>query len=386
MIKKAVVVGLVLALWGCSSSIKPPPKTPVPLVAIDDVQVVLNPIFATKLSVSGLGQSRALHAKDTPALQVAADEKQYIVANALGKVEAYDAGQTLWSVNLGEPIVSGVSYDKAGQIVLVGTRLGNMIALDSQTGSIRWKQSLESTSLAPALVAGNRVLISANNGIIYGLNLQNGTIIWRFNTQNPMMSVRGTATPLRLDGATALFGTADGRIHALSIDQGRPLWTRRIGVGLGGASLSLTDVDGTPLVVDNQLYATSVSGHFMGFDMTTGRTLFTVRDFATIHPVVYQQGILMGVSTDGIVYGFNTQTGEKLWQNNALQYRKPTAPVVFGRFVAIGDFEGVIHLFSKEGDVVGRTAIAGKNRIVSLDVQNEKLIAQTHKGDVVAWQ
>lgn len=387
--KKLFFTSLVcaLALAGCSKAVKPESKKPVALVAIDQQQAKLTPVFVTNLPSSRkFSRQDKLHKKDIPALEVASDDSHLFAAATSGAVEGFEFGKKLWSVNVGEPITSGVAYDRFAQVVLVGTRLGRIVALDAQTGSVRWEQKLGATSIAPALIAGNRVLISANDGVIYGLNLQNGTQIWQFNTQNPAISVRGIAKPLRLDGSTALFGTADGRIHALEIDQGKPLWTRRIGVAIGGSDVGrMSDVDGTPLVVGNYLYVTSFSGNFMGFDMSTGRTLFTIRDFASTHAVAYQNGILAGVDTTGMVHGFN-RMGGRVWQNNALKHRKPTAPVVFGNFFAVGDLEGFVHLFDKEGNLVARTAIKGKNPIISLAVQNGRLIAQTSTGDIVAWE
>lgn len=387
--KKTIIIGMVsaLAVAGCSKSAKPESKKPVPLVAIDKQAVKLTPVFVADLpNASKFSRQDTLHKKDLLALQVASDDTHLFAAATSGAVEGFELGKKLWSVNVGEPIVSGVAYDKFSRVAFVGTRSGRLLALDTETGSVRWEQKLPTITTAPALIAGNRVLVSGNDGLIYGLNLQNGTPIWQFSTQNPAISVRGTAKPLRLDGETALFGMADGRIHALDIDQGKPLWTRRIGVAIGGNDVGrMSDVDGTPLVVGNQLYVTSFSGNFVGFDMSTGRTLFTVRDFASVHPVAYQNGVLAGVDTTGMVHGFN-RMGGRVWQNNALKYRKPTASVVFGGFFAVGDLEGFVHLFDKDGNLVARTAIKGKNPIVSLDVQNNRLIAQTNTGEIVAWE
>lgn len=391
MTKKLLLVGMMsaLAMVGCSSkTTKPESKKPVKLVEIDRPMAVLSPVFYADLSRVGLfSRQDKLHKKDIPDLQVAIDDTHLLGASALGVVEAYERGSRVWSIHVGEPIVSGVAYDKASQIAIVGTRSGRIVALDAQTGSIRWEQKLKATTLAPALIAGNRVLLSANDGIVYGLNLQNGSQIWQFSTQNPNISMRGTAKPLRLDGSTALFGTADGRIHALLIDQGKPLWTRRIGVSLGGNDASrMSDVDGMPLVVDSHLYVTSVSGSLMGFDMSTGRTLFTVRDFASTVSVAHQDGVLIGVDTEGMMHGFHAQTGVRLWENNALKFRKPTSPVAIGRFVAVGDLEGVVHLFTKEGNLVGRTVIKGKDPIVSLVAHGNRLSAQTATGGIAVWQ
>lgn len=192
---------------------------------------------------------------------------------------------------------------------------------------------------------------------------------------------------MRLDGNSALFATADGRIHAVASDSGTPLWTRRVGVAVGGSDVGrMSDIDGTPLVVGNQLYVTSYSGNFAGFDMSTGRTLFTVRDFPTSRAVAHLNGVLVGADTGGIVQGFNAQTGERLWRNNALTHRKPSNPVAIGNFVAVGDYEGVVHLFNATGDLVGRAQSRDKGQITSLQAIGNRLYAQTATGQAMVWQ
>lgn len=383
----AVGVAASLAVVGCTRGIEPPSRKPVALVPLAQSQASLQPIFSTQ-AISGGRFGRSSRSSDEMLdLQMGVAEDTIIVASSAGVVQAFASGQPAWRVSLDEPIVSGVAFDASSQTALVGTRSGQIVALDGETGAIRWRQTLGASVLTPALIAGNRVLLSANNGILYGLNLQSGAIIWQFSTQKPNISVRGAAKPLRLDANTALFGTADGRIHAVSGDSGRPLWTRRVGVAVGGSDVGrMSDVDGTPLVVGNHLYVTSYSGNLVGFDMATGQVLFAVRDFSSIHPVAHQNGQLVGADSDGMIYGFDATTGERLWQNNALKFRKPSAPVQIGNYVAFGDYEGVVHLFNQAGDIVARTQLAGKGQIVSLQASQNRLYAQSADGQATVWQ
>ncbi len=374
-----------LSLAGCGKTTKSESKKPAKLVQVESVQAQFSPIFSVELPSAGKLKHRGVAKKDILRLQVAGDNQFLLAASSSGIVSAYQAGQLAWSADVGEAIVSGVAYDASGQVVVVGTRSGKIIALDSQTGEQRWTQNLGATSLAPALIAGNRVLVSANNGVIYGLNLRTGANVWQFTTQLPNVSVRGMAKPLRLDGSTAVFGTSNGRIHALSIDKGQPLWTRRVGVAIGGSDVGrMSDVDGTPLAVGSYLYVTSFSGNLSGFDMSTGQTMFTVRDFPSVHSVAYQNQTLIGVDIDGVVRGFDALTGGTVWTSDALKYRKLSNPVSVGNYVAIGDYEGVVHLFDSAGAIVGRTKTKG--RVVSLQAQGNELYAQTQEGQVVVWQ
>lgn len=371
---KIITLALVaaLAVAGCNKSISPAPKIPAKLIDIANPQVALQAIFNANV------------AKHSYPLQVALHGESMIVASG-STVQMLNYAGSVWSVNIGETIVAGVALDKASQTAIVTTRQGKIVAINSSTGDILWQQSLKATVLTPALIVGNRVLLSANDGVIYGLNLQSGALIWQYATQSPDISVRGTAKPLHLDDDTAIFAMADGRIYALLIDSGQALWTRRIGVATGGSDIGrMADSDGTPLVAGRYLYATSYSGQLAGFDMATGRTMFLVHELATTKPVALLQGVLFGVDKEGMVMGFDATTGEKLWQSDALKFRNPSNPVSIGDYIAIGDYQGVVHLLNKNGELVGRGATKGA--ISNLQSHHNKLYTQTQSGQVTIWQ
>ncbi len=373
-----------LLLSACNKGIDPDPRTPVKLIQVSQPEATLTQVFAANLQQDKNVLKRIGTANAN--LQVAITDGGLLAANG-STVQLLGANGVIWRTNVGEVISSGVGFDEASQTAIVTTEKGNVIALDATTGSQRWQSALKTVVLAPAVIAGNRVLLSANDGVLYGLNLQSGATVWQYTTQSPNISVRGTAMPLRLDADTAVFATADGRIHALMIDSGKVAWTRRVGAAVGGNDIGrMSDVDGVPYVHGNRLYVTSYSGQFVAFDMSTGRTMFVERDFSTTKSITMLSGTAIGVDTDGMVYGFNAESGAKLWQNNALKFRKPSNPVSIGRYVAIGDYEGVVHLFNQSGDLIGRTDGKNKGQIISLQAKNDRLYAQTSQGQVLVWQ
>lgn len=369
-----------VTLAGCQHSIAVQ-KIPTPLTQIDAPKATLAQIFKASLYRSATDN---IAQKDRVDLQVAVDDDLMIVASHSGVVQGFKNGVPLWQVFVGEPIVSGVGYDQSTQVIIVTTRLGKVMALDAKTGALYWQRQLDFVVLTPALIANNRVLLSANDGTIYGLVLQTGAIAWQYKTPHPTVSSRGGAKPLQIGDNAALFGTAEGKIYALSIDLGNVLWSRRIGVAAGNEIGHHSDVDGTPLMVDNKLYVTSISGQLLGLDMTTGQNLFTISHLPTLHSVAQVDTVLIGADVDGAVYGFDKMTGKILWQNDSLKYRKPSSPATIGEFVAFGDYDGVVHLFTKEGILVGRAKTQGQ--ITSLKTHQNHLYTQTQSGQVAVWR
>lgn len=385
-VKTALVCALsAVALVGCGKGIKAESKKPAKLIKISAPVAVLSPVFSASLDQgrSMMKGSRASK-KDVVDLQVAQTGEGLIAASRGGIVSLLNGKQTVWSVDLKEAITSGVASNQSGSVAILGTRSGKVVAINAQTGAIVWEKALPTSSPTPALVTNNRVLLSGNNGTLYGLDLQTGTAMWQFSTQNVDVSVRGAAKPLHLDEQTALFGTADGRIHAINPVSGTPLWTRRVGMATGGSAVErMSDVDGTPLVVGQHLYVTSFSGQLAAFDMSTGRPMFVGEIPSTKSPTILGE-TLVATGVNGDVKAFNRLTGETLWLNENLKHRKLTNPVNVGNYVAVGDYDGVIHLFDVDGNIVSRAETKGQ--LTSLQVNGNRLYAQSASGVVSVWQ
>lgn len=354
---------------------------PVPLTKLEQPISVLSPVFSVSLP-EGKGLKKGVNKKDVIDLQVTVVNGTVIAGSRSGVVSAYQGGQAVWSLDVGSPITSGVGADDS--VAVVGTRTGEVVAIDVASGQILWQKALPSSSLTPALVGDDRVIMSANDGILYGLDLQSGQQVWQFSTQNPDVSVRGTAKPISLDGQTAIFGTADGRIHAINPRSGSPLWTRRIGFATGASQVNrMTDVDGSPLIMGRYLYVPSYSGQLAGFDMSRGQLMFTA-ELASTKSLTMHGGLLFGVSVTGDVVAFDAMSGQKAWENNELKYRKLTNPVAIGDYVAVGDLDGVIHLFDSTGKIVSRSETKGQ--LTSLHVIDDRLYTQTANGVLSVWQ
>ena len=280
----AVIAAMATAVAGCNRGIKPVVNDPVKLVQIAQPISVLQPVFSTDV-----GNKKASK-KDPLDLQVGYANSQIVTASRGGDLTGFNnAGQELWSVNVGDQITGGVAIDALSQTAIVSTRGGQIMAFDSTTGAKRWQQQLSGSVLSPALITNNRVILSANDGFLHGLSLQTGQSVWQFATQVPAISVRGSAAPTLLDDKTALLATADGRLHAVTTDSGLPQWSRRVGVGAGSSEVErMSDVDGKPVVSNNQLFAISYSGQLLGIDLASRQVMF-INDLASLKALTVKQ-------------------------------------------------------------------------------------------------
>ena len=77
---------------------------------------------------------------------------------------------------------------------------------------------------------------------------------------------------------------------------------------------------------------------------------------------------------------FGLSSGVVLWQQEGLKLRGLTSPVSVRGNIAVGDFEGYIHLINgADGSFLGRFR-ASKNPIVEIVSEGDKLAITDNKG------
>ena len=82
---------------------------------------------------------------------------------------------------------------------------------------------------------------------------------------------------------------------------------------------------------------------------------------------------------------YSRETGTNAWKNDKLAYRRLSTPVSYGRFVAVGDYQGYVHFLSREdGAFIGRASTDGSPLQSAPVIAGTNLIFQTQSGTVTA--
>lgn len=395
LMKPAVfVTALVVAmtLTGCDKFKKSDNvHKPAALVKLASSQNVISPLFSqgsnTKVSQRfGSLRNKTTVSQQPTAFRVAYDNNGYVNALADGSVQAFDGqGKVLWSTKLKQGLMSGVALDEQSRVAVVSDSKGVIIALDRMTGKVIWQTPLDTVTLSPALISQNRVITLGNDGKITALSLESGAPIWTFNTQNPNLSVRGSATPILFNRNTVLVSTADGRIHALNIDNGVPIWSKRFGISKGSSDIEkISDIDATPVLDGNMLYVVSYSGQLVAADMASQQLSF-VKELASLKSVGTDASQVYATSLDGELVAMDKMTGTVNWQTDNLSYRGLSNAVSIGNYVVVGDAMGYLHVYDRaSGALVDRKQ--AKSDVAVLQFINNRLIAQSANGAFSVWQ
>ena len=82
---------------------------------------------------------------------------------------------------------------------------------------------------------------------------------------------------------------------------------------------------------------------------------------------------------------YDRNSGEMLWESEELAYRHLTNPVMIGNYIAVGDYDGVVHLFDPaSGKIVSR--VETKGALTNLQAEGSRLLTQSTSGQVAIWQ
>lgn len=302
---------------------------------------------------AGRGLGRAAY-PISPAL----DGETIFAADERGRVMAFaaDSGQQRWQTDLDVGVSSGLTA-VAGHVYL-GTRNGEVLALNQANGDIAWRARVSSEVLAPPQPSQQLLVVQSVDGTVTALDRQSGQERWVYSASQPSLTLRGTGTPTVIDPVT-FAGFANGRLVTLDNRNGQPLWERRIAVSQGRSEIErMVDLSGQPVLTpDGRLFVTSYNGRLAALDAASGDVLWQRELSSHLTPVLVGDRLLT-VNEMSHVLAFDAHSGEELWRNRDLQNRQLTAPAFADGNLVVGDFEGYLHLIDiQSGRFTARTRV-----------------------------
>ncbi|WP_299769401.1 outer membrane protein assembly factor BamB [uncultured Pseudoteredinibacter sp.] len=375
--KKPIALLLMSAIISACSSTDEVNIEPMELVDFE-AAVELKEVWSKDI---GAGQdtrfSRLTPALDGDTLYAAGSEGEVVSLNA-------QTGKELWSKDLDRELAGGVGVGPNN--LYLGGYTGSVYALSRNDGSEQWQTKLSSEILSAPQSNGEVVVVQTLDGRLYGLNAQNGEQIWRYDNPVPVLTLRGTANPV-IFADKVYAGFASGKAVALKLADGVQVWEQRVAVPQGKTELErVVDIDATPLLQGNIIYASAYQGRIMAINRSNGRPMWAAdssshKDISTLHGNIYVS------SADDRVRALNSGNGEQVWENDNMLRRELGAPHAIGGYVAVTDFEGYIHILDREdGRFVAREKVDGDGVRASMISGDGLLYVYGNSGDLVAYR
>lgn len=313
--------------------------------------------------------------------------EQLFVADVKGRVMAMDrgSGDVLWSTDLDERISGGVGA--GGDLVLVGGNDGNLYALEAGSGALRWEARVSSEVLAPPLVAGDRVIVQTMDDNLHAFAAADGGSLWMYDNEVPILTLRGTSRPLVM-ADLVVAGFANGKLAGIDLGSGQVRWEYRVGIPSGESELErMVDIDGDLVRGGDTVFVASFQGRMSAVHGATGVSRWDREGSSYRGFGVGPQNLYIANEAD-VVEALDRRSSDVVWKQEALRYRRLTAPITLGDHIVVGDFEGYLHVLSyRDGALIGRTQVHGSGiRSRMVVSEDQVLYVLANNGRLAAYR
>jgi outer membrane protein assembly factor BamB len=386
---------LAVALSGCSWFGSDEEETEVP-VELQPISAEVNIRKLWDVDIGRGAEDKAI--KLVPAFS----GSRIFAASADGTVKALNSakGREIWRVNIkdfyseserkiafsksSDTITGGVGVGE--DLVLVGSAAGEIVAINQSDGSLAWRTVTSSEVLAPPQASDRLVVAQTIDGKVAGFDALDGERKWLFSTTVPSLTLRGTGTPIMKE--FVIVGFANGRVAILDAVRGLAVMDQRIAAAQGKSDLErLVDIDGLMVLDGTRLYVATYQGNIVAIDMAArGQTLWAQPASTTVG-LGFGFGNVYMAQDDSVIKAMDGDNGKEVWQNESLLYRDITTPVTTGSYLAVGDFEGYMHLVAQsDGRFVGRRIVDKKGLSSHVVVDGGRLYVMGNSGRLYALE
>lgn len=260
-----------------------------------------------------------------------------VVALTSGTLYAADwtSGELRWM----QPHASSLSPVAAGSLVVAATPT-SLDAFDVKRGDARWSLPLASPPVA--LVGSDQTAYVLDTGGVTAVDSASGRVRWR-------QTIEGTPTTLAAGPTAVAVTMAGGRVVALSNADGQVAWTRQLEGTLTDAAWS-----GAVLVVGSSARSA------WGLDARDGGVKWRWPLGGSVGGVAADAERVFVATRDNLLRALNRGNGHQRWQQD-IGTRAQDAPVALVGAVLVVGLTPTLTLYeSKAGTALGTYEAPGK--------------------------
>lgn len=224
--------------------------------------------------------------------QMLADKDGIILCTENGSIKKISFNsKELWSIETDSRIYCNPAL--TGNLIVVGNNKGEIIVVDSENGSVRYRNKLGEAFFSGVSIDKNIAYIGDDAGRLFAINILNNKILWEFDT-----NARILMNPA-VDNENVYIGNLKGDLFSLRKNDGNLIWKFEIdGV-----------LNSTPLVTNNRILVPNLFRSFLMIDKLSGKIVknYELDGRGKLSPIFINNKIIIGfdegtVRTYEVVY------------------------------------------------------------------------------------
>ena len=279
---------------------------------------------------------------------VGAGEGMLLVGTFKGEILAYDekSGKALWTAQVSTEVLSPPRAD--GGVVVVRTGDGRIFGLEAATGKRKWvyqgaTPSLTVRSFAGVVISEEVVFAGFAGGKLIALNLNTGAVKWEAVVSRPRGATEleritdVTSLPV-IDGQRVCAVAYQGRVACFDAAAGNQVWARDVSSNAGLA------------VDDHYIYVSEDRGAVTAYDKNDGTSVWRQELLVglKLSPPLVRGDQVVVADSQGFVNVISKNDGNILGRAATDQTAIATRPVPLPNGVAVQTRKGGLYAFSTD--------------------------------------
>jgi len=206
----------------------------------------------------------------------------------------------------------GIGWDSG--VLFAATGYSELIAIDSGSGAIIWRQPLDFPARSAPTIAGGIVAVVTQNDLLLTFDPASGTPGWRFTGKvtDVTTSVAVTGAPA-YDSGILVAGFSSGTLAALDANSGTPVWEQSMASSFGQASpLDFSDIVAPPVISGGVVYAVGLGQTALAIDLHSGAKVWE-RDVSGTQAMCLAGGFAYLLDTSQTLAAIHADDGLVSW-------------------------------------------------------------------------
>jgi len=292
---------------------------------------------------------------ETSSAAIDAERGRIFVGSSSGGLYCLRAsdGHVFWRHDFGSSVSSRPLYDPAKDVVYFGSDDGYVYCLLGRSGRILWKSDLKAEVVNEPRLTQEALYVTAADGTVAALNNSTGQMIWSYR-KNPPTGFTSFGHPgVALVENKLATGFATGEVVVLDASDGAVIWERDLGEDVNvhadqSGSAPLLDVDATPVVDGDTVYAASLAGGLYALDLSSGSVRWRRNDITQATGITLDSGMLYVSRAASGITAVDARDGSTLW-NRRFDAGVLTTPILYNDIILLADSQGGVYAV-RQGD------------------------------------